>query len=761
VIRTLLAALLLALATVAAPPAQEVSGSWITHLYMNDIRDLAVAADGIWCATGGGALFYDFETGEFRDWTRSAEGLASDTLTAVSILADGRVAFGTSASGLSIYDPDRGLWFNYTALTWPIAGDEILTIREDDPWRIIGSRGGFVAFYEGEVRETCQEGLDICGVPGWEISAGIEYHGSLWLGALPAAGAGGVARLAYASTGMWETVSEGLFSREIIEFAAWEESLLCADRGGVSVWNGTQWEGRRDGLPAGTEVRDLHAGPRNLLLATSGIGAGVFRWNAAERFWERFGTMHAQCIAEDADGVIWVGTGMTRTGLHWLGEGADGLWEYVGGTWLQHRRHGPHPLGNYRALTVAADGCVWAALAARIKGWKIARLDGRGWSFFDETNSALSDTWVLDLQVQDGQVWVGHCCCSSPSDSCYLNQWDAATGAVAVYDSVFNVYDSVTDAHGNLWFASWYEGSAPVAQGLYHLDRQTGQVSNYTTESTAGRLRANKVSALALDGRELWIGYQSEGVTRCMLDEQGLPYLADWAWVSYGAESPGNPLPSNGVRAVAARDGEIWIGTIAGVALYRQASWRTFPPGPFTLPGSEVTDIAVTRDGAAWAAIRGAGVTRIYRDVAGSYHLQSFAPPELVSPDATVLAVDTDGRGLWVGTERGLSHFIPGAIGGARTGSELHVYPNPYNPRCGLPLRLARSPGRAARGTIVDLSGAIVGRFEEKWQGDAIWDGRDEDGAWVAPGLYVIRANTPGGWLTGQVAVLDLPCDPY
>jgi hypothetical protein len=57
------------------------------------------------------------------------------------------------------------------------------------------------------------------------------------------------------------------------------------------------------------------------------------------------------------------------------------------------------------------------------------------------------------------------------------------------------------------------------------------------------------------------------------------------------------------------------------------------------------------------------------------------------------------------------------------------------------------------------VSGRVVARFRDKWEGDAFWDGRDLDGRPVAPGLYVIRALTPRGWLTGRVALLDLPCD--
>lgn len=751
------------LLTCAAARGQDETGKWVTHLYMNDIHDVAITEQGIWCATGGGALCYDFELRGFRAWNRASDGLASDTLTAVAALDDGRIAFGTSSAGVSVYDPERSTWSTYTTLTWPIAGNGILCIVEEPPWRIIGSRGGFVAFNDGEAREACQQGVDICGVPGWNITGGVEYQGALWLGALHDGAQGGVARFNHSTTGEWESLNTGLFvnAPEVIGFAVWEDSLFCAYRGGVAVWDGSEWARRRTGLPSGTEIRDICAGPQDLLLATSGIEGGVFEWDVAQQAWTRLGTMDAQCVAQEAGGIVWAGTGATRTDSAWLPREEDGLWAYVGGEWIQHRHDGPHPLQNYRDLAVDAQGRLWVAMAAGGRGWALSRLDEGGWDYFNRDNTELSDTWVMDLRPQGDAVWAGHCCCSADADPCYLNRWEPASGEVAVHDSVHNVYASIEDSAGDIWFASWFEGSAAAARGLYHLDVETGRVENYTTTSTAGRLRSDRITDLALGDDGLWIGYQEDGATLAHLDSQGLPILEDWAWETYTTDDADQPLPSDGVRALAARPGEIWIGTIAGVSLYRDGEWRIFRPGPFGLPGSEVTDVALTADGAAWIAMRDGGVTRILRDAAGAYSLESFSPPELVNPAATELAVGAEGRDVWIGTEHGLTHFIPLAPVDPAQPANVDVFPNPYNPRCGEPLRLVQIPGRAARGVIADVSGRLLARFADKWAGEAIWDGRDPHGGWAAPGCYVIRVSTPRGWLNAHVVVLDLPCSEY
>lgn len=753
--------LALGLALLGGPVAR---GEWTTHLYMNDLRDLAVTDEGIWCATQGGALFFDFSISDFRAWNRTATGLASDTLAAVEALADGRIAFGTARSGVSLHDPATGLWFTQTALTWPIASDQVRFIREEGPWRLIGSLGGFVAWRDGSVREACQQGLDICGLPGWDLTAGIEHDGALWFGTWPGEGSlGGVGRLDYATTGTWVTLREGLPSTQVVELAVWGDSLYCATTQGIAVWNGSVWSARSLGLPAGGAVTDLCAGPTRLLATKSGPIAGVFGWEPGEGRWMRVGpdtlNLQAYCVGEGRDGVVWAGMSPAKSGRGWLEPGEDGLWEFVGGEWIQHRRNGPHPISTYRALAVDGLGRLWAASSASQRGWRIARLGGGSWSFFDQNNTSLSDAWVFELIPRGEEMWVGHCCCSRETDACRFDMWDLEGAGVAVHDSIFNVYDSAEDDWGNLWLASFYDGSAATSKGLFRYDRATGGWTHFDVQSTGGLLVSDRVTAVAVEGRRLWIGYQNDGLSRVRLDAAGQPEMSSWAWLHYSAEDEGSPLPSNGVRALAALPGQVWIGTTLGAARWEEGEvWRTFQPSPFGLPGSEVTDIAFDADGAAWVAMRAAGVTRVTRDRQGAFSFEQFNAPDLVDPDALVLAVPPGGREVWVGTSQGLSHYAPDAGGEVVAVEELEVYPNPYNPDCGVPLRARGLPGRAARGAIADASGRIVGRFREVWTGEALWDGRDLEGHAVAPGLYAIRALTPTGWLTGRVAVLDLPC---
>jgi hypothetical protein len=333
---------------------------------------------------------------------------------------------------------------------------------------------------------------------------------------------------------------------------------------------------------------------------------------------------------------------------------------------------------------------------------------------------------------------------------------------------VFNVLDSDADEAGRVWFASLHEAAVDTttARGIYRFDPASGVWTHcYPGDSDgdgvpespdSSLMVSSKVNAVEVEGGYLWIGYYNDGLSRCRLDEDGLPTDRESDWEHFTMDaSTGAHLFSNGVRALASRPGEVWIGTTGGLTLWTPTLWKRFE----TQPTGEVTDIALTDDGAAWVGIRQKGVTRVTRE-GGLYRYQRFEPPWLVNPTPTAMIAGADGDDVWIGTEAGLSHFVPGGAVGEGPTDRIQVFPNPYNPACPTPLSLLSVPGRAYEGTICDVAGQVVARFREAWSGDAIWNGRDLDGRVVPPGLYVIRATTPRGWLTGKVAVLDLPCVP-
>jgi hypothetical protein len=84
----------------------------------------------------------------------------------------------------------------------------------------------------------------------------------------------------------------------------------------------------------------------------------------------------------------------------------------------------------------------------------------------------------------------------------------------------------------------------------------------------------------------------------------------------------------------------------------------------------------------------------------------------------------------------------------------VRVYPNPATTTAlGLLLRLT-GDAEGYQGEIFDLSGRRLRRFSAAANGLAIWDGRDDDGRLVRPGLYFVRAEAGGRSAVARVVVL-------
>jgi len=767
----------------AAPGAME--GQWTSYLNAGDIRGLASDERGIWCATGGGALFFDPATGSMTRYGRTLEGLASDSLVAVAVDPDGLIAFGTAAAGVSFFDPEYEIWYPRNSLTWALGSDRILCLRQQEHWQVIGSRGGFVARRDGEVKRICQEGLDICGLPSWEVRAGLYHDGFLWLGTVPGVDQlGGVCRLNYDNPGpplgVWDTLNTGLSNLAVTDLEVYDGALYCATESDLRVWDGTEWRNRRAGLPSSGIITDLYAGQSGFYAGVAGTNhvGGVFRFDPAAQSWARVGTIsddnvrkefYVTCLLE-AFGTLWAGTSMTYSAKPFLREREEGLWELSGEEWIQHRHDGPHFAAYYHAITADDQGRLFAAAA--ISGrWHITRFDPgleESWKNFTQYNTdVMSNAWVQDLRAADGKIWVGRCCCSNPADKCYLDVWDLGSDAIETYPEMFNIWDSAQDPWGNFWFASYRESpeeNPDVVRGLFHWRRDVTppEIIQYTMESTGAQLRSNGIAAVAGEGNSLWIGYPGQGLSRLRLAEDGSgPWPFGDPWTHYNAEEQNSPLAGNRVRTLASpADGEIWIGTDNGISIRTAGQWRTLTVAS-GLPGSQIIDIAFAHDGAAWVAIGGQGVTRVTRDERGVFAFETFTEPDLTYRYPTAITPGAQGTDVWVATQWGLSHFVPHSSVRVEAQAGLPIYPNPFNPRCGQDAAFVRLPGRVDHGVIVDPSGRVVARLgdiggEPPYR---FWDGRDLDGEVVAAGIYVVRVATPQGWLSGSLAVLDLPCD--
>src|SRR5690606_16134193 len=118
------------------------------------------------------------------------------------------------------------------------------------------------------------------------------------------------------------------------------------------------------------------------------------------------------------------------------------------------------------------------------------------------------------------------------------------------------VISMVVDVQGNKWFAS--------KKGLTRLS-YLDDWQIFTVENTAGGLKSNAITALAIgENRELWVA-----------TEGGVSWYGNGAWKTYTRESTSGGLPDNFVTSLAIGKDEKWFGTKSGFAMLRGADRKS------------------------------------------------------------------------------------------------------------------------------------------------------------------------------------------
>ncbi len=278
------------------------------------------------------------------------------------------------------------------------------------------------------------------------------------------------------------------------------------------------------------------------------LGGGLARW-VGDQEWEAWTTAEGLSnniiwdIRRGSDGSLWVGT---DHGLNRLPAGG-GAWQ----TWTEAEGLG----GNrVRVLAVDREGRVWAGASPGA----LARLDPKSGEIvrFGEQDGLPVDRLTFLLLDRKNRLWVsayGGLFRSTPLEGEIRFRRLKPPGVPAVGD-FFEIFE---DRQGHVWVASDH--------GLLRHDN--GQWRRWTA---ADGLADDMVGYITEDREgNLWIAYRrSVGVTRARRTRQGLEF-------QHFTTADG--LASNNVVFVGVDSrGYVWVGTDAGVDVYNGRWWRHY-----------------------------------------------------------------------------------------------------------------------------------------------------------------------------------------
>lgn len=474
----------------------------------NVVMTLATTRDGtLWIGTAGGGLArYDAARDRFERYRAGdATGLAGDQIRALHVDAAGALWVGSFGIGVQRFDPATG-----RASDLPFGRPEALAGVHG----YVDLPGGGMLFAAGSNvwrwngGDTIAPLLDTAGVrhPAERSTRGRD--GDLWV-ALVAGGllrfdADGRERRRYGA-------ADGLGSDVVT-------SLLQSREG--DLWIGTQLGVARYDRDADRFVAIRHdAGDRTTPPPES----------------------HA--LFEDADGLVWTGSGTSGIGVH----DPDG--EAVS---VYRRRADGLPSSRVQAVTVEPDGTFWLGFG---DAGVVRYAPERGVvERLDRKSGLASDAVAALARGRDGALWIGHVANG-------LDRLDA-NGGIRHYASVegdpgslpANLVNALAvDAAGTLWVASDGGGLASLCDGCDAFVRYAD-----AGDDRFDFARATTTSlAIARDGA-VWFGLFGGGVARL---DPATRRIRRYAAAAGGA-GPSNDV----VRSLLAdANGDLWIGSAGGL----------------------------------------------------------------------------------------------------------------------------------------------------------------------------------------------------
>lgn len=416
--------------------------------------------------------------------------------------------------------------------------------------------------------------------------------GTLWIGTY----GGGLARLRHGRIEAFHPELLGADRIREMHAGAGGALFIATAGGGLLRLDGervTRFT-TRHGLPTDRLWAMEDDGAGGIWIATH--GGGVVRWRDG-RVQERIasGNDFARAMLRDADGTLWIGTDggglvVWRDAIVRTITTRDGL-----------------PSNFIRALRRDRDGNLWIGTDGGLTRWR----DGRAETL--DTADHLPSPVVRSLfEDREGSLWVGTAAgLARLSDTRFLPV-TRKEGLSADF-----IRAIIEDRDGRVWAGTEGSGLCEVASAR-----------------CVDRLPHDTVYALApsRDG-SLWIGTDGGGVVR--LRDHTIVQTVDAG------------LPNNRVRALVENaDGSLWVSTTAGLALVRDGSVtrvkeledRQLRP-LLALPDG---DLLVGTDGAGLWRVHGQHATQIARTGRGLESDRLFS-----------LALESGGRGVWIGTSGG------------------------------------------------------------------------------------------------------------
>lgn len=753
--RHLMRALSIVLAMAVLAPSALAAGKWNVYVKPTSFRDVLALRDTVWVSTAdAGLLRYLRSTDQFEAVLRTPGGLASNDLSVLSFDRSGRLWVGTNGKGVSRLSADGSSWSLLNAFDGlPSDSVSVLTAEGDRMW--IGTPRGLALWDGRTVSGAVPDGVNPSPFTNDAIT-GVAVDGDTVLVGTPE-GIWMARQSANLST--WTAVNTGLFSLDCSGLARNGRDIVALANGGTYLWRRTTatWAG-----PFGTDQNGANIGSiRRVRGAFDGIVAistlGLYQWNG--NGWNKVPNAPVSTSPSGNGGVP---PSIDPDGVA-LAAPAAGL--QIAPAW--EVKVPPGPAGNDVINVLSTKGSVYVGM----NGTGLSRLRDGLWRTWNASCAACTNAVDTSFRAP-GYVFALH---ADGTGRKYVGAWGVVASRFkddgnsivvdnrAIHDTGYEAFrhsfgwSIATDSGHRTWMGldtNDRGGLPPIGIDLY--DSTGTWVRSFQPGGGAfpqAGLNNGQIRALEFDEKgRLWIGYAGAGIDRATV-----PALATDALSLVDVASTVGTLDVFAIRSVGK---SLWILTDNALrkmhidSLNVRSSTPSFPLAGAVAPLGAVHPLELGRDSTAWLGTQ-AGV----RHYPKSGPVEDFTVENSPLPSNNVRSVtrDPDTGVFWFATDGGVASYDPDWTPPPAPRVEklvVRLYPNPVQiTGIGFVLRLT-GDATVYEGHIYDVTGRRLRRFDRISNRSVVWDGRDDDGMLVRPGLYFLRVKGGGAEATARLVVV-------
>jgi hypothetical protein len=321
------------------------------------------------------------------------------------------------------------------------------------------------------------------------------------------------------------------------------------------------------------------------------------------------------------------------------------------------------------------------------------------------------------------------------------------------------VKDLVFDENGRLWITN-----SLVSKGLAYMDTDG---SWYSLDINSYNTQTSHLGDLIIDDQGKKWFYIAKGGGIIVYDDNGTPEnINDDTDRRLNTNAGSGGLPSTTIYSLAKdKDGEIWVGSDKGIAVFYNTEEVFGLNGDAQLvlveadgyvepiiANESVTAIAIDGANRKWFGTKSSGVFVYSAD--GSEQIEHFTEENspILSNSVNNITINDDNGEVFISTDRGLISYKGEATEGEKKHGQVLVYPNPVKEDYNGPIAI-KNVVENAKVKITDISGNLIQSLNA-FGGQAIWDGKNKYGERANTGVYLVFSTDPTGLETNVAKIL-------